>query len=195
MWSSWSTTRAWRRRWRRPPRGEPAGPPARRSQDFLALTLLHLEQAERSALRIRENREASPWEVLRRQHLLPTRVNRLLECFVDVVDREVDHPVGRHLLRNHRVHLHPARDPLAAQVELGVGRLVLAHSDVVPRPTEDLLIERLGLVDATGVELGPRVRVRLAHDLGAVHLRGLPDRYECSSRTLEHRHPAVLEPV
>src|SRR5256886_1477743 len=168
-------------------------PPVRNFSSLSAL--LHGEQAERRALRVLENREAAAWKVLRPQHLLAAEVDGLLVGFVDIIGTEVNHPVGRDLGRHHRVHVHAAGDALSVELKLCVVAQTFAHRTHLLGPAEHLGVEILGGVEVSRVELGPSVRIRLAHHFGTVHLTGLPGRDEGATRILEDRHAAGLQDV
>src|SRR5207249_10653547 len=83
--------------------GGPRSPPVRNSS---SLSALHDEQAERRALRVLEDREATARKVLRLKHLLASEIDRFFVGFVDVVGTEVNHPVRGNLGRHHRIHVH-----------------------------------------------------------------------------------------
>src|SRR5207249_7144762 len=101
-----------------------------------------LEQAEARALRVAHDREASAWEVLRREHLLRTKIERPPMRGVDVLHCEVDLPVARHFGWHHRIHLPGTGNALSIKQELGICRLSFTHLTLPGGPAEDLLVER-----------------------------------------------------
>src|SRR5207302_2310678 len=129
----------------------PAAAPARLRKSWLARR--HLEQPERGALRIGEDRETSAGEFHRRDQFARAGLRGRLERLVDVGDREVHEPVAGHLRRYHGLHLLAAGDALAAKLELGIGRVIRPHVIGLRGPAEYLLIEGNRLVDAARAEL------------------------------------------
>src|ERR1700693_1340574 len=124
------------------------GPAAAPARTVVRLARRHLEEPERCALRVAEDREAPAREVHRRDPLFRARLRCGLERLVDVATGEIDQPVAGHLCRNHGLHLLPAGDALAAELELCIRGLVRTHRSGLGAPAENLLIERDRLVDA-----------------------------------------------
>src|SRR5713226_1602511 len=155
------------------------------------LCVLHLEKAEGCSLGVGEDRESPTREVRRLEQRLGAQLGRLLVFLVDVRHREVREPVARHLSRDHWVHLHAAGDAFAVDLEFRVLTLALAHVALLRAPTEQLLVEGLGLLEAARVQLGPAISVGFADDQRARHLARLPHADRASGRVLDDSHRAL----
>src|SRR5437667_515115 len=118
-------------------------------------------ECERGSLRVTQDCEASTRIVLRREHLLASKADRLLERGVDVVGLEVHRPVARNFRRDVGWHLEGAGDALAVNLELGV-LLTLAERAGLVRPAKDRLVKRDRALEAARVQLGPGERGRFA---------------------------------
>src|SRR5207245_1145232 len=104
-------------------------------------------------------------------------------------------PVAGDLGRNQGLHFLPAGDALAAELKLGIRRLVRAHRLGLGGPPKDLLVEGDRLVDAARVELRPSEGVRFADRHGGSHGPRLPGRNDRAARILEGRHAALITDV
>src|SRR5712692_1421294 len=155
------------------------------------LLVLHLEKAERCSLGVGEDRESPTREVRRLEQRLGAKLGRLLVLLVDVRHREVREPVARHLSWDHWIHLHAAGDAFAVDLEFRVLTLALAHVALLRAPSEQLLVEGLGLLEAACVQLGPAISIGLADDQRARHLARLPYADGASGRVLDDGHRAL----
>src|SRR5881392_92919 len=111
---------------------------------------------------------------------------------VDVLDREVDHPVRWHLLVE-RARVHDAADStlVASDVDGQVRRAALGF-ELPCLPPEELTVEVLFAVRIARVELVPDDGSGFADDPGAGKAAWLPDTEEGAGRIGEERHPAEV---